>query len=60
VSEPGFQVPTRITTVTRQTGEYKVDLTCHPKFPFAFEEITIAFEVDGSIIKKNNGPLGRE
>jgi hypothetical protein len=42
-----FQVPTRITTVTRQTGEYKVDLTCHPKFPFAFEEITIAFEVDG-------------
>jgi hypothetical protein len=50
VSEPGltyrgerFQVPTRITTVTRQTGEYKVDLTCHPKFPFAFEEITIAF-----------------
>jgi hypothetical protein len=41
-----FQVPTRITTVTRQTGEYKVDLTCHPKFPFAFEEITIAFEVN--------------
>jgi hypothetical protein len=35
-----------------------VDLTCHPKFPFAFEEITIAFEVDGSIINKNNGPLG--
>jgi hypothetical protein len=24
-----FQVPTRRTTVTRQTGEYKVDLTCH-------------------------------
>jgi hypothetical protein len=22
-----FQVPTRLTTVTRQTGEYKVDLT---------------------------------
>jgi len=28
-----FQVPTRLTTVTRQTGEYKVDLTRHPKFP---------------------------
>jgi hypothetical protein len=28
-----FQVPTRLTTVTHQTGEYKVDLTCHPKFP---------------------------
>jgi hypothetical protein len=26
-----FQVPTRLTTVTRQTGEYKVDLTRHPK-----------------------------
>jgi hypothetical protein len=25
-----FQVP------TRQTGEYKVDVTCHPKFPLAF------------------------
>ena len=34
-----FQVPTRLTTVTRQTGEYKVDLTCHPKFPFAFGEL---------------------
>jgi hypothetical protein len=38
---------TQVQTVTRQTGEYKVDLTYHPKFPFAFEEITIAFEVDG-------------
>jgi hypothetical protein len=28
-------------------GEYKVDLTCHPKFSLAFEEITLAFEVDG-------------
>jgi hypothetical protein len=27
-----FQVPTRLTTVTRQTGEYKEDLTRHPKF----------------------------
>jgi hypothetical protein len=27
-----FQVPTRLTTVTRQTGEYKVDLTRHPIF----------------------------
>jgi hypothetical protein len=27
-----FQVTTRLTTVTRQTGEYKVDLTRHPKF----------------------------
>ena len=26
-----FQVPTRLTTVTRHTGEYKVDLTRHPK-----------------------------
>jgi hypothetical protein len=33
-----FQVPTRLTTVTRQTGEYKVDLTRHPKFPLAFGE----------------------
>jgi hypothetical protein len=30
-----FQVPTRLTTVTRQTGEYKVDLTRHPKFLLA-------------------------
>ena len=30
-----FQVPTRLTTVTRQTGEYKVDVTRHPKFPLA-------------------------
>ena len=28
-----FQVPTRLTTVTHQIGEYKVDLTRHPKFP---------------------------
>ena len=34
-----FQVPTRLTTVTRQTGEYKVDLTRHPKFPLAFGEL---------------------
>jgi hypothetical protein len=34
-----FQVPTRLTTVTRQTGEYKVDVTCHPKFPLAFGEL---------------------
>jgi hypothetical protein len=27
-----FQVP------TRQTGEYKVDVTRHPKFPLAFGE----------------------
>jgi hypothetical protein len=33
-----FQVPTRLTTVTRQTGEYKVDLTRHPKFPLAVGE----------------------
>jgi hypothetical protein len=33
-----FQVPTRLTTVTRQTGEYKVDVTHHPKFPLAFGE----------------------
>ena len=33
-----FQVPTRLTTVTRQIGEYKVDLTRHPKFPLAFGE----------------------
>jgi hypothetical protein len=33
-----FQVPTRLTTVTRQTGEYKVDLTRHSKFPLAFGE----------------------
>jgi uncharacterized membrane protein len=33
-----FQVPTCLTTVTRQTGEYKVDLTCHPKFPLAVGE----------------------
>jgi hypothetical protein len=33
-----FQVPTRLTTVTRQTGEYKVDVTRHPKFPLAFGE----------------------
>jgi hypothetical protein len=34
-----FQVPTRLTTVTRQTGEYKVDATRHPKFPLAFGEL---------------------
>ena len=34
-----FQVPTRLRTVTRQTGEYKVDLTRHPKFPLAFGEL---------------------
>jgi hypothetical protein len=34
-----FQVPTRLTTVTRQIGEYKVDVTCHPKFPLAFGEL---------------------
>jgi hypothetical protein len=34
-----FQVPTRLTTVTRQTGEYKVDLTRHQKFPLAFGEL---------------------
>jgi hypothetical protein len=34
-----FQVPTRLTTVTRQTGEYKVDLTRHPKFLLAFGEL---------------------
>ena len=34
-----FQVPTRLTTVTRQTGEYNVDLTRHPKFPLAFGEL---------------------
>jgi hypothetical protein len=28
-----FQVP------TRQTGEYKVDVTRHPKFPLAFGEL---------------------
>jgi hypothetical protein len=33
-----FQVPTRLTTVTRQTDEYKVDLTRHPKFPLALGE----------------------
>ena len=27
-----FQVPTHLTTVTRQTGKYKVDLTRHPNF----------------------------
>jgi hypothetical protein len=26
-------------TVTRQTGEYKVDVTRHPKFPLAFGEL---------------------
>jgi hypothetical protein len=30
-----FHVPTRLTTVTRQTCEYKVDLTRHLKFPLA-------------------------
>ena len=34
-----FQVPTRLTTVTRQTGEYKVDLTRHQKFTLAFGEL---------------------
>ena len=33
------QVTTRLTTVTRQTGKYKVDLTRHPKFPLAFGEL---------------------
>jgi hypothetical protein len=28
-----------LTTVTRQTGEYKVDVTRHPKFPLAFGEL---------------------
>jgi hypothetical protein len=34
-----FHVPTRLTTVTRQTSEYKVDLTRHLKFPLAFCEL---------------------
>jgi hypothetical protein len=34
-----FHVPTRLTTVTHQTSEYKVDLTLHPKFPLAFGEL---------------------
>jgi hypothetical protein len=34
-----FQVPTHLTTVTRQTGEYKVDVTRHPKFSLAFGEL---------------------
>ena len=34
-----FQVPTHLTTVTRQTGEYKVDVTRHPKFPLAFGKL---------------------
>jgi hypothetical protein len=34
-----FQVPTRLTTVTRQIGEYKVDVTRHPKFSLAFDEL---------------------
>jgi hypothetical protein len=34
-----FQVPTRLTTVTHQTGEHKVDLTRHPKFPLALGEL---------------------
>jgi hypothetical protein len=38
-SGEGFQVPTRLTTVTRQTGEFKVDLTRRPKFPRAFGEL---------------------
>jgi hypothetical protein len=32
-------LPTRLTTVTRQTGKYKVDLTRHPKFPLVFGEL---------------------
>ena len=35
-----FQVPTRLTTVTRQNGEYKVDLTRHPKFPLVFAVVS--------------------
>ena len=34
-----FQVPTRFTTITRQTGEYKVDLTRHSKFALALGEL---------------------
>jgi hypothetical protein len=34
-----FQVPTRLTTVTRHTGEYKVDLTRHPKFPLSWRAV---------------------
>ena len=34
-----FQVPTRLTPVTRQTGEYKVDRTRHPIFPLTFAEL---------------------
>jgi hypothetical protein len=34
-----WQGPTRLTTVTRQTGKYKVDLTRHPKFSLAFDEL---------------------
>ena len=37
-----FQVPALLTTVTRQTGEYKVDLTRHPKFPIASGELARA------------------
>jgi hypothetical protein len=34
-----FHVSTRLTTGTRQTSEYKVDLTRHLKFPLAFGEL---------------------
>jgi hypothetical protein len=34
-----FQVPTRLTTVTRQIAEYKVDVTRHPKFSLVFGEL---------------------
>ena len=33
-----FHVPTRLTTVTCQISEYKVDLTRHLKFPLPFGE----------------------
>jgi hypothetical protein len=32
-----FQVPTRLTTVTRQTGEYKVDVTNFAKVDFTIK-----------------------
>jgi hypothetical protein len=49
-----FQVPTRLTTVTRQNSEYKVDVTRHPKFPLAFGEL-VCFSM--IVLGEENSPV---
>jgi hypothetical protein len=53
----------KLTTVTRQTGEYKVDLTRHPKFLLAFGELAsgrFPHCVQGLRLRATRAPLMNE